>query len=604
MFAAFWLKVHILVNHNYLANTKTMLNNPGKPALTGLLTSLLLLGIICLVNLSCVVTYILTWQLSPYLFPFSIVAAIWLLFSLAKRLEVTGKQLMFSSLITIGVLVSSLAFGCLYFDLSWDGEWYHQAAVYNLSGNWNPFLQPMTTPDQMNISSVLYFPKNSWFFGAAVLRLFGTVEPGKAYNLLLLPAAYGVVYALCRDFKMRRWQSIVFTLLVILNPVVWSEVATFLNDGDLYLSVVIYVASVILWLRKPKLLFMLIGAMSAICLINLKFTGLVFFLVSAFSILIYILIRERQRVKPFLLSHITIVLIAVGIFGYNPYVTNMINRGNPLYPIFGSKAYPSVFVTTGRDANESETPRNMKHKNLPVRLFYATFSRPGNAPYNKERRADLANPLTTSPTTWTAYQYHETRVSGFGPYFSIALVFAVFALIGILIALKKVRVPTLIFVIGLCCCMSLSQHFWWPRFFPMFWLVPLLPLFLLLMADAEQPIAIKSKRWPVASKIAVWLLVGVMAINSLIVGYVHMQWETSSSIILRTQLENLSKQAHPIEIDYGKFKGSMEPKLNHWGIRFIPVSLKNAKDVHKLMSVVKGYPNQVLYRVVQDTVTK
>lgn len=565
--------------------------NYSNSLITGLLITQLLLGIICLVHLFALVTYLFNWELSPYLFPASILAAIGLSHLFAGRLEINRKSLLSATVFSLLILAVSILISWFYFDLSWDGQAYHQAAVYNLAGKWNPLFQQLETPDHMNDSSVLYFPKNSWIFGAALLRLFGTVEIGKAYNFILLFCALGMVYALYRNFKIIKWRALVLTLLTLLNPVVWSELTGYLNDGDLYLLLVIYLASMICWLRDSRSIFMLLGVMAVVCLVNTKFTGLVFFLVSSLFILIYIVIRQKSRIKPYLVSNLVAGIMAVGIFGFNPYITNMLNRGNPLYPIMGSKAFPK-----GSDTNEKfETPKNMKGKSLPVRLFYANFGQPGNAPYNKEKDAKLAWPFTTSLALWKAYDFQETRVSGFGPCFGVVLLLMLAVLPVLLIMVKEFRLPALIFLIGLCCCLAFSKHFWWPRFFPILWLAPLLPLFL-LWTDNGESLKQRASRWVKAANIYGWLLVIMIGMNGLIVAFIHMKWETDSSMILRTQLEQLRDAKRPIEVDYGKFKRSMEEKLNYWNIKYTATSLKHSPlKTHKLMSVVKGYPNAVLY---------
>lgn len=574
-----------------------MIKNFNKPGSIVLLIPQILLSTICLVHFFALVTYLLHEALHPCLFPVSVLAAIGLNFLFAGRLGSDKRSLTLAAAVSLLILAVSVWLAWFYFDLSWDGQAYHQAAVYNLAGKWNPLFQQLETPDHINDRSVLFFPKSSWIFGAALLRLFGTVEPGKAYNFIILFAAAGVVYPLCRNFKMPAWKAGVFTLLILLNPVVWSELTGYLNDGDLYLFLVIYLASIILWLRDPKPIFISIGLMAAVCLVNVKFTGLVFFLITSFFVLIYILFREKDGIKPFLVSHLLAGIIAVFVFGFNPYVTNMLNRGNPLYPIMGSKTFPKA-----SDTNEKfETPKNMKGKNLAVRLFYANFGQPGNAPYNKEKDATLAWPFTTSPGLWSAYHFQETRVSGFGPYFGILLVWTIIVLTALLIAVKEFRWPGFVFLAGLCCCLSLSKHFWWPRFFPLLWLTPLLPLFLLWTTNTEQLAGSKPYERLKAAKIAGWLLAIIIGINGLIVAFVHMQWETASSVTLRMQLRRLRDVKRPIEVDYGVFKRSMEEKLSYWNIGFTPMSLKLLHEKsHKLTSVVKGYPNQVWYRIPGD----
>lgn len=129
-----------------------MTKNHSKSVLTGLLTSQILLAIICLVHLFAMLTYLFNAELSPFLFSASVVAAIGISFLLAGKFNADKKTVLIASGLSLGVLALSLVFGWFYFDLSWDGQWYHQAAVYNLGGTWNPIYQPMETPDHANIS--------------------------------------------------------------------------------------------------------------------------------------------------------------------------------------------------------------------------------------------------------------------------------------------------------------------------------------------------------------------------------------------------------------------------------------------------------------------
>ncbi|MEO3407107.1 hypothetical protein AAFN85_24535 [Mucilaginibacter sp. CAU 1740] len=513
---------------------------------------------------------------------------------MAGRFGVEKKILWPATFLSLLVLTGSLLVAGFYFDLSWDGQWYQQAAVYNLAETWNPLFKPMETPDGINHTSILHFPKNTWYFAAAAMRLFNTVEAGKAYNLMILVVAFGVVYSFCRSLGISALRSVIFTMLVLLNPVVWSEITTYLNDGDLYLLLVIYLSAILSWIRDPKRVYTLLSTMAICCLVNVKFTGLVFILIISFFIFCYILIRKRNLIKSFLISHLIAGTIALCIFGFNPYVTNFINRGNPLYPLMGSKQFPGV-LDKGIDDNEAyETPKNMMGKSLPVRLLYANFGYPGNAPYNGEDTARLTNPFLIDPKSWSAYHFHETRVSGFGPYFGILLMLAFITLPVLLITLKTSRLPVAIFFISLCSCLLLSKHFWWPRFFPMLWLVPLLPL-LLLWIDRDRFIISSGKLRVFINNFA-WVFVVVIGINGFIVAVVHLKWETTSSINLRNELQNIHDTQRSIAIDYGYFKRATEEKLDRWNIQYEPILLEKDTTAKKLTSVVNGYPNQILYK--------
>lgn len=560
-----------------------------------LLTSQILLSIICLVHLLVTFTYLFNARLSAYTFPVSVVVALGANFLFNGWLGVSKKTTTTASAVSLSVLCCSILVAVFYFDLSWDGQWYHQAAVYNLAGEWNPIFKPMETPDGLNHSSVLHFPKDSWYFAAAATKLFGTVEVGKAYNAIALVAGSGVLYSLCRNFNLSSFRSMIITALVLLNPVVWSEITSYLNDCDIYLFLVIYLAAVILWIRDPKPSYALIVVMAICCLVNIKFTGLVFVLLSSFFIFICLLVQKRYLVGRFLLSHFIAGVLAIGVFGFNPYITNTIHRGHPLYPLIGSKAFPSVF-DRGADDNEIyETPKNMQGKSLPIRMLYANFGYPGNAPYNGEDTARLANPLVTPASSWSAYHFQETRVAGFGPYFGLLLIIGVITLFVILVIWKAWRLPILIFFVAICCELSISKHFWWPRLFPMLWLVTLLPLFLFWIVQAS-PSNHPGNRAGIVTNIMLWAFAIFIATNGLIVDIVHLRWETVSSVNLRNELKQIRDAKQPIEVDYGWFKRATEEKLNHWNILYTPVVLGD-KKARKLTSVVEGYPNQILYRL-------
>lgn len=241
----------------------------------------------------------------------------------------------------------------------------------------------------------------------------------------------------------------------------------YLVDGLLFLYLVIYVAAFVDCIRKPTITSVLIGGLSTIGLINIKFTGLVFFCVVAFFGAVYMVIWKRHYLKKFIVAHLVVIITGVMLFGYNPYVTNFIERGHPLYPIMGTKAYPSIFEQTKEDSNEKwETPQNMVGKNLFVRFFYATFGRPGNAPYNDEKGAELIVPFTSKISDWTAYYYHETRVSGFGPFFSGIVILATIAMIVTFVTYKEARWLLLLCTAAVLSTLLFSKHLWWPRLAP------------------------------------------------------------------------------------------------------------------------------------------
>ncbi len=549
--------------------------------------SLLLLVFLSLDHLLVLLSFLIGSWFMPFAFPLSILSSILLFIYLERKESLRVKAS--TIILSLSIIAVSLLFSAFYFDLSWDGQWYQQSAVYHISSDWNPILEPIRSFERNNDSSILHFPKGSWYYAASVYSTLGNLEAGKSINLILVFVSIFIGFSVLQDFGLSKVHSLVISLVAALNPVVWSEVTTFLVDGSLILYLCIYILIVFAWLRKPNYKSMLIGFMAIAGIINLKFTGLVFFCVLALFTAVGVLIYKRQYFFRFLGMHAVALLVSVIIYGYNPYVINFTERGHPFYPIMGTEEYPSVFEQTGRDDNEVfETPHNMQGKSLLVRMFYANFGRPDNAPYYRERDAELILPFTSKPEDWKAYYFHETRVSGFGPYFSGILILSLGLFVSLVIKDKKARWALCLALVALFGSLLFSKHFWWPRFGPQMWLIPVIPVCFYFY----RPIS----KW---FDYYTWVIAVIFLLNGSIVLFSHMYWETNSSITLRKQLTELRDENKTIEIFYGAFKKSMEEKLDRWHIEFGVVASPRImmEGEHKnLTSVVEGYPNMVMYR--------
>jgi len=103
-------------------------------------------------------------------------------------------------------------------------------------------------------------------------------------------------------------------------------------------------------------------------------------------------------------------------------------------------------------------------KSLAFRLFYANFGRPDNAPYARAENAELIWPFSSGIADWQAYRFHETRVAGFGPWFSAILIVSIVLVFKISLLNKKYRWPLLLALTTVCCSVLYSRHLWWPRF--------------------------------------------------------------------------------------------------------------------------------------------
>lgn len=554
--------------------------------------SFILIGLIFFDYFLVLISFLTSIKLLPFVFPASLLVSIITSIYLGSKVGLTNNQKLRAVIISVLIILFSLAFSAFYFDLSWDGQWYHQAAIYELQSGWNPIFEPLRKFNGHNDLSIVHFPKNTWYYAASIYSTFGNFEAGKSLNILVLAATILIVYATSIEFGLSKQKSLGLTILLALNPVIWSEVTTYLVDGSLFLYLTIYIVTLFSSYKNTNNTVLFIGFMAIVCLINIKFTGLVFFCFLAVFAFIYILIWKREFILKFIVSHIITLIFAVFVFGFNPYITNTLERGHPLYPIMGTEKFPSVFEQTGRDDNDIyETPKNMQGKGIITRFFYAHFGRPGNAPYNNVQNAVLMYPFTSKMSEWSAYHYHETRVSGFGPLFSGILILSVILFIWVLIDIKKSRWILIFSWLAIISTLLISKHFWWPRFAPHIWFIPILPIGISL--------------WQSLSKVRTiftWSLVVLLVLNGLIVAFVHMDWETRSSIHLFKQLSELKQNKTEIEINYGWFEKSMQEKLSAWGIKYtqIPMDTILKDKHHELTSVVEGYPGAVLFRERND----
>ncbi len=548
--------------------------------------SLILMAFISLDHILVMFSFFIGSWFLPFAFPLSFLLSVILYLYLEKKENMTKKT--WTVLLSLCVILVSIIVSVFYFDLSWDGQWYQQSAIYHLKSGWNPISEPIRVFEGNNDSSIIHFPKGSWYYAASIFSTLGIFESGKSINFMLVIISIFIIFSILQDFNLSKGKSMIVALLVVLNPVIWSEITTYLVDGTMILYISIYILIVFAWLRKPDYKHVLIGALTITGMINLKFTGLVFFCVLALFAAIGVLIYKRQYFIKFVGAHAVALLVSVLIFGYNPYVVNSIQRGHPFYPIMGTEKYPSVYEQTGRDDNEVfETPLNMQGKPLLIRMFYANFGRPDNAPYYKERNAKLIWPFTSKIADWEAYYFHETRVSGFGPYFGGILILSFVLFLIVFTKDKKSRWMACLTVGALFGSLLFSKHFWWPRFGPQMWLIPIIPVCFYFYRPISKGL-----------NYFAWIIAVLIMLNGSIVLISHMSWETRSSLTLRKQLSELQKEDKTVEIFYGWFKKSMEEKLNHWQIEYEAVSRQEITEgeYKKLTSVVEGYPNMVLYK--------
>jgi hypothetical protein len=484
----------------------------------------------------------------------------------------------------------ALAISVLFFDLSWDGQWYHQVGIYHLERGWNPLTEPLREFVQHNERWVLHYAKGPWYTAAAAFKTFGYMESGKFLNWLAIDAMFMAVLATGLDWGMRRTRALAIAILVSLNPVVWLESMTYLVDGLMVSYLVVYCAVLLSCLRKPSRVVVYVGVTAAICMINTKFTGLVFLCFFCAAGGFYCLVKRRDLVWRYAALNLLAIGLGTFVWGYNPYVTNIVHRGHPFYPQMGTKEYPGLVGQENDGIEKWETPHNMKGRSRWLRMAYSVFGRPGNAPYQDQLNAELMWPFAARLSDMAVYRFHEARISGFGPYFSGALLLSVGLLVWILMSRNTPRLLLLLGCTVILVTLFISKHLWWARYGPQMWLLPFVPIIAAFGLDRS--------KWQV---ILAWILCGILVINPLIPAAVHLRWEIKATKTLRRQLIELRDAGQKIEVSLQWFGEPVEERFKTWGIPYRKLGRRELQSGPMLMSVVEGYPGAIHYRVAEDS---
>jgi len=541
----------------------------------------ILLAFLFLTHLGVMLCFIASVRVSLFVAPIALLAALAVGDWLARREGLRGRWRIAPPAIMLLILALALCLAAAFFDMSWDGLWYHQTAVYQMAHGWNPLRDPMHDFTPHLQDWVRYYAKGPWYTALTLFETTQHIEWAKAGTWLALAAMFFAVFAAALDFGMRRRAAVVIAALVSLNPVVTCELASYLVDGIMISCLACYVAALFRWFQRPSWMLVWIVIISAILCINAKLTGLVYLCFFCAASGLYALLKRRDRLVRLAAIQLAAILLGTAVFGFNPYVTNTMHRGNPFYPWSGSAAHPS-FAQRGRDPNELyETPKNMVGRNRFFRLGYAIFGRPGAQPFFEGDNAHLMWPFDVRWKDFHIFYFHEVRVAGFGPLFSGTFVIGLGLLI---VALIRPGVPREIVILlagAVVASLLVGIHTWWARYGPQLWWLPIIAV----IAGLRVP------GWRAARWIA-WGLAALLLVNAPLVALAHFQWELEAT---RTTYEQMAllRQKGEVEVNFRYFREPFGERLRAAGVSFRAVRRLTGDNPMELMSVAPGYPGAV-----------
>lgn len=476
------------------------------------------------------------------------------------------------------IIIISIIIAGLFYDMSWDGLWYHQTAVYQMAKGWNPVYDPLHNFTPHLQDWVRHYAKGQWYTAFSIYSFTGDIEYAKAATWIAMIISFFAVYTVSSEYRFKRWQAILTAGIVSLNPVVVFELASFLVDGLMISFLTIFTAAIFSWYKNPNKINTTAIIFSAILCICTKQTGLVYLCFASSGTGIFILIMKRQLFMKFLFVQIMSLTLGVLIFGYNPYVTNTITRGNPFYPMLGSQNYPGL-AAQGEDPIEKwETPHNMMGTSRLTRLSYAIFGRPGAQPYYPNSDASYMIPFDLTLKDFSIYYFHDVRISGFGPLFSVIFLISLFLLAISVLRTGISKTFLIVVLFTIVSSLLISEHTWWARYGPQLWWIPVLALIISFFMDQIKKI-----------KFAGYVLIVVMLVNMIPIYFVHFKWETEATRQTNEQIRML-KNYDNITVDFQYFGEPFGERLKAAGISFRTAQKLECNNPIEIISVSLGYP--------------
>lgn len=438
-----------------------------------------------------------------------------------------------------------LFFACVFlagmtYDLSYDGQWYHQEALLHLRNGWNPFLAYL--PESGNMQEHLlsadffinHYPQAPWYVSSTIFSFSGKIEQAKALNFILMLATFGIAFSLCRNLKLKRLPAVAIALFLALNPVAICQLFSFYVDVQIGLFITIFCLLAIRYFIHPSvgLLIILGGCLLYLC--NIKFTGLVYAVVLAAGFFVYCgfrngLIAALRSLRILIPSF----LLAVLFIGYPSYIKNTLQHGHPFYPVMGKDQVGDIIA-------DMIKPENLVGKDRFSKLAVATFAKPvySRRPLNSE----FEWPFTSLDTSnLSQYVRQDVEMSGFGLFFPEILLLCGLAL-AIIILQKNIRMAlpkAALWIVGvLLASVFINPECWLARYAPQFWCLPVV-LFALLFFIQHPPKSIRILQ----------VLIGLFFLyNSGSLMYINITHQYTSKQSIETEIRSLKQSNRAIQV--------------------------------------------------------
>ena len=414
-------------------------------------------------------------------------------------------------------------------DFSYDGQQYHQLAIWVMAEGWNPLYDaPVSGLHSLWING---YAKGPWTWSAAWLDATGSIETGKSLHLWLASSAGLLAFAsLSRFTSLRPGLAATLAALAAVNPVLAYQWPTHMNDsliGSLLL-VLASQAATMATCRRDEADWWPALASSGLALAllpTIKLSGLAYaVLVVSGAIGLLLLSRRADLLRPLLAVGAGSVTAACILLAWNPYASNTLRHGHPLHPLAGPG---KVDIITGN------SPAGIQEHGRVVQLLGSLFS---------SSHSDLGEtvpsalrpkwPGVVQPSELRAFfSKTDMRIGGFGPWFSLALLLAVVAAaLALRHAGTRTRVTAMLLPAAILALAIVFPEPWWARYVPQLALLPV------VLSTVAFVLAVQGS----AARRVAAAAVGVLAVNASLVAGLHGVGVVVRQLDAQTQLDSLA----------------------------------------------------------------
>lgn len=442
----------------------------------------------------------LVWFVGWHITPFVPMMALLLALPVFLLAGTDRKESLTAFCISLGIIALSTLIASLVYDVSYDGNAYHQLVIYALGHGWNPVYlhhNPVIA-DSWNINICIdHYPKGGETMATAFYAVTGTIESGKAMNFFLPIALFLLLYDFFQErfiVRLSNSKLVLYSAGIAFSMISVGQMTSYYIDHIGYVTFILALLGVYAIIdekgcRKMGNWCLLCSiAIAAAVKFNMLFwTG--FIVLCALVVLLY---RKRTRTAIRLAGASTLAaIVSIIVVSYNPLVTNTLDHHNPVYSIAGQGTTADETL-----ANYIQPPYMMEAPRYK-QIIYSYFQRPTN----DVTSTGYIPPYKISKTNIYRAGFCSTSIGGGGLFFIEILIMTLI----IFVSFRKGRyykqfVVAALLLVSTLFILPMGSNF---RYVPFIYLLPFLALLYL------ETIETKSK----PSRIAQYVLGALLFCN-------------------------------------------------------------------------------------------